>query len=257
MRDDLDGPLALGLTDFQPALDGFQELNERKNLFFAIVGHDLRNPLNSILLSSQMIEDEKNPAKMRRLAARITHESMEMGALLDRFLNYAAIEAGRVCAEPERFCLRALCEDLLERYRLRAQGKGVALRLEGPVAPVNVWADLRFAKEIVDNLLSNALKFSPAGTTVSLWIRPGASETRLVVLDEGPGIPAEDMARLFRPFTKLSAQPTAGEKSTGLGLFIVKHLVEAMGGRIHVKSRVGAMTAFIVDLPQPMDAHPS
>jgi signal transduction histidine kinase len=104
-------------------------------------------------------------------------------------------------------------------------------------------------RQVVDNLLSNAIKFSPSGSVVNVTCGQAGRILDITVTDQGPGIPSEDLDRLFDTFEKLSAQPTGGEKSTGLGLSIVKNIVDAHGGEIEVDSEVGRGTTFIVHLP--------
>ncbi len=104
-------------------------------------------------------------------------------------------------------------------------------------------------RQVVDNLLSNAIKFSPSGSVVNVTCGQAGRILDIAVTDQGPGIPSEDLDRLFDTFEKLSAQPTGGEKSTGLGLSIVKSIVDAHGGEIEVDSEVGRGTTFIVHLP--------
>ena len=102
---------------------------------------------------------------------------------------------------------------------------------------------------MIDNLLTNAIKFSPAGTTVDVACRQTKQSLEISVADQGPGIPSEDIDKLFGTFQKLSVQPTAGEKSTGLGLSIVKQIVNAHGGEITVDSKVGKGSVFTVRIP--------
>ena len=102
---------------------------------------------------------------------------------------------------------------------------------------------------MIDNLVSNAIKFSPSGTTVQISVRSGAGSFTFSVQDQGPGIPEADRKLLFRSFQKLSARPTGGEKSTGLGLAIVKRIIDAHGGRIDVESGPAGGTRFAVTMP--------
>jgi signal transduction histidine kinase len=174
---------------------------------------------------------------------------MEMSALIGRFLDVAAIESGRIKAEPETFPLAPVADHVADRHTARAVAKEIALVRVYPDAPTLVHADKKFTKEILDNLISNALKFSPHGRTVTLRVEPSPEGVVLSVEDQGPGLTEEDRRRLFGRFARLSARPTGGETSTGLGLSIVKHMVEAMGGRIWVDSEPGRGAAFRVALP--------
>lgn len=226
-----------------------QELNQQKNQFLGIVAHDLRNPLNAIVLSAQLQEGESDPEEIARIARQIQKEGMDMSLLIGRFLDISAIEAGTIKAEPEYLDLAGLARHIVDRHQPRALDKGIQLGVQAPEGAVFAWADLKFLKEVLDNLLSNAIKFSPPGSTVTLRVGQEGSWSRVSVEDQGPGLTAADRKKLFGRFARLSAQPTGGEKSTGLGLSIVKHMVDAMDGRIQVDSEPGQGAAFRVDLP--------
>jgi signal transduction histidine kinase/ligand-binding sensor domain-containing protein len=226
------------------------ELNEQKNQFIGIVAHDLRNPLNGILLASEMLEETgAGSAAVLSTARLIQNECRDMDGLIARFLDVAAIEAGRVKAEPAFCSLENLAQQVSARHASRATRKGIRLALDFAPGTPAAFVDPNFAKEIMDNLLSNALKFSPTATTVTLSLRAEAGQVRLTVADQGPGLTAQDQERLYRRFTRLSAAPTGGERSLGLGLSIVKHMVDAMGGRIWVVTEPGAGAAFHVAFP--------
>jgi signal transduction histidine kinase len=234
------------------ANDQLVELNEQKNQFIGIVAHDLRNPLNGILLASEMLEETgAGPAAVVSTARLIQNECRDMDGLIARFLDVAAIEAGRVKAEPALCFLEDLARQVSARHASRAARKDILLALDFAPGTPAAFVDPNYAKEILDNLLSNALKFSPPATTVTLSLRAEAGEVRLTVADQGPGLTAQDQERLYRRFTRLSAVPTGGERSLGLGLSIVKHMVDAMGGRIWVVTEPGAGAAFHVAFPAP------
>ena len=226
-----------------------REINQQKNQFLGIVAHDLRNPLNSIVLAAQLLDGEEDQEESWRIARQIQKEGMDMSTLIGRFLDIAAIESGTIKAEPEQLDLTAMARHILKRHKDRAAEKGIALETVAPEVAVMAWADVKFLKEVLDNLLSNAIKFCARGMQVTLRVEALEGWSRVSVEDQGPGLTAEDRKKLFGRFARLSAQPTGGEKSTGLGLSIVKHMVDAMGGRIKVESEVGKGAAFRVDLP--------
>ena len=136
----------------------------------------------------------------------------------------------------------------VEHNRSSATRKTIKIAL--PDAPP-LWAiaDRGATVQILDNLLSNAVKYSPSGTTVHLETRVSQNRAVVQVRDEGPGISQTDQKKLFRKFTRLSAKPTGGESSTGLGLSIVKRLAEAMNGSVHCESSLGQGTSFCLSLP--------
>lgn len=225
-------------------------LNEQKNHFLGVVVHDLRSPLNGIVLAAQLLEDEDDLAEVGPLARRIAQEGLEMSTLIGRFLDIAALEAGALSPEAERVDLNLIIRHIVRRHAPRAEQKCIRIIVEGGDEPVWVWADPKFLKEALDNLLSNAVKFSPAETTTLVRISHTVSDrVRVSIQDQGPGLKAEEMARLFSRYARLSAKPTGGEKSIGLGLSIVKSLVEAMDGRIWAESILGEGATFHVELP--------
>jgi two-component system, sensor histidine kinase and response regulator len=214
-----------------------------------IAAHDLRAPLSAIVASAELLEMEPDPDKARQTARFIQNEGMDMSLLIGRFLDSEAMESGTVLPIFESFPLRFLAQEVLGRHSRRAAEKAIALELAGPEGLFLTQADLKFTKEILDNLVSNALKFSNPGKRVTVRLEEKEGRVLISVEDQGPGLSEEDLKRLFGRFVKLSSRPTGGEKSTGLGLFIVKHLVDAMGGRIWVESEPGRGANFRVELP--------
>jgi signal transduction histidine kinase len=226
------------------------ELNEQKNQFLAIVAHDLRNPLTSILLSSQLIGEDGDIQVARRRAGMIAREGSEMETLIGRFLDLSALDSGGIKTEPGELSIPDLLEGLLPRFEPGAKVKGIALELEIQPPEGRVFADAKFVSAVLDNLISNAIKFSPPGTTVAIRVEDVEQRVRVSVRDQGPGLTEADQKRLFGRFARLSAQPTGGEKSVGLGLSIAKQMVEACGGRIWVESEPGKGATFVVEFPR-------
>lgn len=238
------------LIDRLESLSGrLREGNEQKIRFMGIVAHDLRNPLNSIILASQMLQGEDDPELVAGTAQRITREGRDMSELIGRYLEVAAIEAGELRAEPEVIEVGGIARHVAERHEARAREKGLRLELEVPPSPVQAFADPRFLKEILDNLVGNALKFSPTGQAVQLRVFLREGSPCVSIADAGPGFTAEDRQLLFGRYVRLSARPTGGEKSTGLGLSIVKHMAEAMQAPLSLESEPGRGATFTLELP--------
>ena len=238
--------LAHQAADLESMNRDLKALNEQKDQYLGLVVHDLRNPLNGILLSAEVLAEEAPDADLREQAGRIARTATEMGGLIGRFLDIAAIDAGNVKALPEPCFLDALARDAAEAHAPQAAQKGIRILPLVPDRAEPAWADPAFVKEILSNLLSNAIKFSPAGKTVTIRVETAGDEVVLSVEDQGPGLTDEDKRRLFGRFARLTAQPTGGEPSIGLGLSIVKHMVEACDGRIWVDSAEGRGAAFCV-----------
>lgn len=239
---------ARALHLLEAASHDLRHMNELKNQLLGIVAHDLRNPLNGIVLAAQLIEEEGAEEDLRRLARGIRKEGRDMSELIGRFLDVARIESGHLRAETEPFDLAGTARHALERFRVPAENKGIRLEFEGPGEAVLAYGDPKFTNEVLENLLSNGVKFSPRGGLVRLRIVREGPRVRVGIRDQGPGLTAEDRKRLFGRFARLSAQPTGGERSTGLGLHIVKCLVDAMGGTVRVESEPGKGSEFSVEL---------
>ena len=234
--------------DLQSLNERLKEVNEQKDRFLGIVVHDLRNPLHVILLAAQRIEEGLEPADAQAKASAISTRGTEMSLLINRFLDIAALDSGQIQAEPETFPLLELLLEMAERHGPRARQKGIELRLE-PSGPELVHVDPKFMRSVLDNLVSNAVKFTPGGRAVTLSLARSGDWVTVTVADQGPGLTPADQQKLFGRFAKLSAQPTGGEKSVGLGLSITKQMVEAIGGQIWVESEPGQGASFRVQVP--------
>jgi signal transduction histidine kinase len=143
-----------------------------------------------------------------------------------------------------------IVQKLLQSYHGRATAKDIQLHFNRDVNEAWIQADANILRQVLDNLISNAIKYSPLNKVVSIQLVTTEQTMRCEVQDEVPGLSAEDQQKLFGKFTRLTARPTAGENSTGLGLFIVKKLVEAMHGKVWCESELGHGACFIVELPK-------
>lgn len=236
--------------ELMAANHSLQEVNEQKSRLMAVVTHDLRNPLHGIALAAENLQHLEAPEAVARVARRIELESQEMGALVSRFLDLAAWESqgGRPRLEPVD--LREALHGALGRHDLQAQAKRIRICLAGAEAPLRVRAEPRWVGSVLDNLLSNALKFSPPDSTIQVEVTGGAEWARVRVRDEGPGFTDVDRAELFTRYARLSARPTGGEASLGLGLALTRELVAALGGRLELEPGAGPGATFRVELPR-------
>jgi len=226
-----------------------QDMDKQKNEFLGIVAHDLRNPLNGIVLAAQLLEGEQDQTRLNATARKIAKQGLDMSDLISRFLDRAVLEAGQVNPHLELISLATLAREIIDLHQTRAREKDILLSFDPGVTTPDVEADETFTKAILDNLISNAIKYSPQGTRTFVRLRAREGCLRLSVADQGPGFTVEDQQRLFSRFAKLSAEPTGGEMSTGLGLSIVKHMADAMGCEISVESQPGLGATFHVDFP--------
>ena len=223
-------------------------LNKDKDRYLGIAAHDLRNPLSSMRgLAELMAETPLEPEQSREFLQTIRSTSDEMLHLVNDLLDTAVIESGKLEVKRQDQDVSALVRRRIRNLEPQAARKQIALNVDAPKG--NAAIDAARFGQVIDNLISNAIKFSPSGTTVRIGVRFEADRFIFSVQDQGPGIPAADRALMFRSFQKLSAQPTGGEKSTGLGLAIVKKIVDAHGGTIAVDDAPGGGTLFTVTTP--------
>lgn len=240
-------------AELQRRQEALERLNEEKNQFLGIAAHDLRAPLNAIGLSAEeLVLPGLTPGEIVASGLRIQQCVEQMTVLIQNLLDINLIESGRLRLQPEMLDLRVLGAELQMRHGKRASAKGQRIELHTPWEEVLVWADLIHVREVLDNLVSNALKFTPPGPperVIHLRVRSLPDGGEVAVQDDGPGFTPEDRARAFERFAKLSARPTAGEASTGLGLSIARSLTEAMGGRLDLESQPGRGATLRVMLP--------
>ncbi|MFN8359548.1 MAG: tetratricopeptide repeat-containing sensor histidine kinase [Candidatus Kapaibacterium sp.] len=227
------------------------QVNYEKNEFLGIAAHDLKNPLSVITMIATILQDESNtltPEEIKSLADDIRTSSKHMFNLIVNVLDVNKIESGILLPAGEVLSVRQSIKIIAERFIPPAEHKSIAL--EWQADDLTIEANQSVVLQVLDNLVSNAVKFSPANTRITLSAHAsGADAVRFSVEDQGPGLTDEDKQSLFGKFKRLSAKPTGGEHSTGLGLSIVKRLVEIMNGRIWVESEPGKGAIFIVELP--------
>lgn len=232
-------------------------LNEQKNRFLGIAAHDLRNPLQVILAYSKFLREDAEAAGLVEsagLARTVSRSSAFMLDLVENLLDVSKIEAGRLDLEREPADLNAVVEANVALNRVLAERKTVAIALEPSPEPVVTSVDVPKIEQVLNNLIGNAVKFSPPGATVRVRVgrdAGGGGEPCAVVsvVDEGQGVAPEDLERIFRPFETRGRKGTAGEKGTGLGLAIVQRIVAGHGGEIRVESEPGRGAAFHVYIP--------
>lgn len=233
------------------------ELNDVKNRFLGMAAHDLRNPLASIRgFSDLLLGEAVGPINedQREFLTLIREVSQDMLVLLNDLLDVSVIESGKFSLRCERASLRALCEERIHLSEVLAGKKEIRYESALEALP-DFFFDASRIGQVIDNLLSNANKFSPPGSTVRISLSREAENAVFAVQDQGPGVPPQERQGLFGEYQKGSALPTGGEKSTGLGLAIAKRIVEAHGGSIWVKSDDSGAT-FGFHLPiQEEDIH--
>jgi signal transduction histidine kinase len=227
-------------------------LNEQKNRFLGIAAHDLRNPLEVILTYSQfLIEDAAAllPGEQVEMIHTVRSSSRFMLDLVENLLDISRIEAGRLDLDPAPLALGALVEHNTALNRVLAERRGIHLVLEQHGELPRMELDATKIEQVLNNLIGNAVKFSPPESTVTVRLSAEEERALLAVQDQGPGIAAGEMERLFRPFEKARVHGAESAKGAGLGLAIVKRIVQGHGGEIWVGSVPGQGSTFFVALP--------
>jgi two-component system sensor histidine kinase/response regulator len=237
------------------AREQLRDLAEDKDELLGLLTHDLGNDLMGLHLNAVALEKQLGniPPHCSAFLSNIARSTEVITAFVQEFLANQSAERIQVQLEP--LDIRTILEDEMERYVILAEAKKITLAVELPDYPLYAHADQEGLIRVLDNLLSNAVKFSPTGSSVTLTAGVGPlAWTHFSVRDEGPGFTAEDQEKMFRRYGRLSARPTAGEHSSGLGLSIVKRLVETMNGRIIVESKPGEGACITVSLPAELMA---
>lgn len=227
------------------------ELNQLKNKFLGIAAHDLRNPISSISgFSELLLSEDMGPLteEQNEFVGIIHDASQRMLALLNDLLDISMIESGKLELRVEQGSLKRLIEDQIHINRIIAEKKGIMLHARLSEIPDALF-DANRITQVIDNLVGNAIKFSPSGSKIHITLAREENMAKVSVMDEGPGISSEDQTKLFGEFQRLSTQPTGGEKSTGLGLSIVKKIIEAHRGTVGVESRIGKGSTFSFTIP--------
>ncbi|HUG24032.1 hybrid sensor histidine kinase/response regulator [Piscinibacter sp.] len=248
-----------------------QRASGMKSVFVANMSHELRTPLNAIMGFSEMLKDGlmgELSERQRKSAGAIFDSGMHLLSLINDILDLSRIEAGKMELELEKTDVAELLDNSVTMLKNRASAHQIRLNVESKV-PDEICVDRRKARQIIYNLLSNAVKFTPDGGCVALHARrveqphwegmQRVGETPLAqtphgyleigVIDSGIGIAAEDLGRLFRPFAQLESGLSRKYEGSGLGLALVKQLVELHGGVLALRSRVGHGTTFKLWLP--------
>lgn len=227
-------------------------LNEQQNQVFGMASHDLRHPLGIIsmysnFLATEVIE-ELSPNHQDFLNY-ICKSSALMENILNDFLDFSTFEAGSLnltCTDLE---LASFLQDIVTYTEQVAEQKGISLRYVPVSAPIRVYIDSPKIEQVMNNLISNALKFTPKGTEIVISTAIEGDKVIIMVADQGPGIEQQHLDTIFQPFHKLRSQQAAEEKSSGLGLAIVKKIIEAHGGAVWAKSKPGEGAVFHFSLP--------
>lgn len=228
------------------------QINEEKNNLIGVVSHDLKSPFNRIFALTNLLKlTGKEFSEEQQEYLSKMHLVIKDGlALIRNLLDIRAIEDEGIKMLIEEIDVTRLLKEVLKAHKPLADIKQIKLTLFKEKDQLTITSDRLYMSRIIENLLSNALKFSKHGTTIEVkLLLVDAKFLKIEVIDQGPGVSHDDMKYLYQKFHILSAKPTDGESSTGLGLSIVRTLVEKLGGEIFCESQLGEGAKFIVKLP--------
>lgn len=219
-----------------------------------ITAHDLKNPLSILPMMAEMIQKNKhNPETIERMAEQLKDAGERMTKTINDLLNSALEDRESLHLRLKPLNLGKLVQGVvaINLHLAKNKQQHIDLKIENTR---KIYGDSQRLTEVADNLINNAIKYSPYGKSIKVIVKERDDRVVLIVKDEGPGLTEGDKNHLFKKFTPLSAKPTGGENSTGIGLYIVKKLVEGHNGNIHALSEgAGTGTEFVVELPFSQD----
>ncbi len=245
------------VQDLRDALQAARDAEERaaieRTQLLAVLGHELRTPLNAImgfsgLVCSDALSGAKDPRR-KEYAGLIQSCGEHLLAVLDAMLDVGRLRAGARGIEPETFSLREAAETCRSMMAAQAAAKGVALTIDGAPAVDTVCADRRVVQQILINLVSNGVKFTPAGGRVTVGMQAGGGQLRLSVGDTGIGIPCDDLPKAGVAWARFDATEAGRPAGTGLGLALVRELAALHGGSVSIESTRGRGTIVCVTIP--------
>ena len=244
--------LARLVRDLETNNAELQRLNEQKNRFLGMAAHDLRTPLAVVLMYSDYlghVAGSRLEAEEKEFLETIGRSAGNMLELVTELLDVTRIEAGQLQLNLASASLEDAVRRTVRAHGLLAAKKNVGVELQDAVELEPLALDIGKIVQVLDNLIGNAVKYSPPGSTARVSLARRGEEVVVAVTDEGPGIPADEHEKLFTFFGRTSVKPTAGERSTGFGLAIARRIVEGHGGRLWVESAPGRGSTFSFTLP--------
>lgn len=230
-----------------------QQLEQIRIKFYSMVTHDLRSPTSHILMATSMLADSPSPLTPAQLelVQFIDQSANKVLQLINDYLDFSQIDAGHLRLNLEEVILNDIVESSVQRNRLSAQARQQTLTVDLPATPISAEIDAERLGQVLDNLLSNAIKYTPTGGTISLRLHQEDGQAVFHIADTGIGISSEHLEELFTLYHRVHTERTNGIQGTGLGLVIVKEIIDAHNGSIRVESDgvPGKGTTFIFAIP--------
>ncbi len=238
-------------------IEQLTEKDTQRRRLIAQVSHDLRTPLASMqgyIESLKLRRDRLSPQEQDRFLDIALKEGRRLSRLVDELFELAALEAREKQPVPEPFPLAELVHDVVQKHHQTAQDNQLTLTLSGNPALPTAYADLAMTERVLDNLISNAIAYSPAGGRIDVVLSQTGSKPQVCIQDTGPGIAEQDLPHIFDPFYRSEASDSAGH--AGLGLAIARRIMTLQGGDIGVENLASGGASFCIRLPTP-PSHPT
>ncbi|MGE0079322.1 MAG: ATP-binding protein [Bacteroidales bacterium] len=225
-----------------------KQLIEQKNQFLGMVVHDLRNPIGIIQGFSELLEN-KVDNENKEYTQIISHVTADMLSMINDFLDISKIEAGKLELHKTEIDYIQFINDNIVMNRMLANNKEIAIATDIQIEKQTITLDDKTITQVLNNLIGNAVKYSNRNSTITIKVFKDANHIVTQIIDQGVGIPNNEIKHIFKPFSRTSISPTEGESSHGLGLTIVKKIIEQHSGTIHVSSTLGKGSVFTFSLP--------
>jgi two-component system sensor histidine kinase/response regulator len=229
------------------------ELDKEKQQIISIVSHDIKAPLNRIFALVQLLSmNEENLTDEQQQYLDKIHQVVADGlSMIRNLVDYRNLEYRKIEVLPEEINIKDFITTTVKNFKTLAGKKNITIHLNAPDDAV-ILSDNQCLNRVADSLLSNAIKFSQDGKEIFVDVKNNSKQVTVCVQDQARGFTADDMNRLFSKFQKLSAKPTSGESSTGLGLYIAKKMLDKIGGSIICETQEGFGSTFTVNLPKKL-----
>ena len=242
------------ITELSEQKNELAKLNKQKNEFIRIAAHDIRSPLSAIYSFSEILinkSDKITKEKEKEFLESIKRSSKFSLELLNDILDFAVLDSGYLTIKPERHNYVEFIREIIDLNRILCLKKNIKIYVFITNGDYYLNFDKNKIEQVINNLFSNAIKYSPENTSIRITVTKSNNEIHTKVKDQGPGIKLDEIENIFKPFQQGSAIPTHSEKSTGLGLVISKKIIEAHRGHIWVNSEPGKGAEFSFTLPLP------
>lgn len=236
------------LKETEKARAELERANELKNQLLSVAAHDLKNPLNSVMCFSSIILEETREEEVKSMAEMINNSSQKMLQLIIDLLEGAALQSKDIKLSMKPVNIGYILQKVVSEYSIRAEQKSQKIISDIPEMLI-AEVDSIWLTHALENILSNAVKYSPLDGLINVTCKEENELLIISVKDDGPGFTKEDKELLFGKFQRLSAKPTGGETSTGLGLSIVKDIIDKHNGKTEVESEYGKGSTFIISIP--------